>query len=97
MPRTVSREEVVETLCRLAADQVGVNAGEVSEKTHLYRDLNFDSLNTVDFVMGIEDGFDVSVPDEAAEKVKTVADGADLLVSLLADRGRGSGAEVRAL
>ena len=76
-----NHEELVAKLCEMAASQAGVDATSVSCTTHLEADLQFDSLDRVDFTMKIEDAFDVSIPDEAAERVRTVGDAAELLKS----------------
>ncbi len=86
MPAVMSREQVVETIIRLAAEQAGVTVAEVSIDSHLFRDLNFDSLDAVDFVMQIEDEFDVSVSDEDAQHVETVRQAVEMLMPLI-DKG----------
>ena len=67
----------------LAAAQVNMTRAEVTAECNLYTDLNFDSLDKVDFVMAIEDEFDVTVPDDQAEDVKTVRQAVDLLLSII--------------
>lgn len=83
MPITVNREAVEATVCRLAAEQAAVTVAEVTADTHLVHDLNFDSLAMVEFTMKIEDAFDVTIPDERAEQVKTIRDAVELLISRL--------------
>ena len=79
----MNREQIVDRLCRLAADRGDVDAEELTVDTHLFNDLNFDSLDAVEYVMEIEEEFDVSISDEQAEKVKTIGQAADLLSLLL--------------
>jgi acyl carrier protein len=83
MPATLTREDMNATVCRLAADQAGVDPATVTLDAHLFSDLNFDSLDAVEFTMSIEDEFDVSIRDEMAGEVKTVRQAADLLWPLL--------------
>ncbi len=83
MPETIDREHVARTLCRLAAEQVGVDASGVTLDTDLFADLNYDSLNAVEYTMQIEEAFDVSVPDERADGVKTPGQAMDMLLPLL--------------
>ncbi|MCK6465108.1 MAG: acyl carrier protein [Phycisphaerae bacterium] len=53
---------------------MGVDKGEITAETSFVDDLNADSLDTVELVMELEDEFDTSIPDEEAEKIKTVGD-----------------------
>ena len=52
---------------------------EVSRDTSFVNDLNADSLDTVELVMELEDEFDMSIPDEEAEKLKTVGEAIDYI------------------
>jgi acyl carrier protein len=83
MQTMLTREDVNAILCRLAADQVGADAAAVTLDTHLYNDLNFDSLDATEYAMTIEDELEVSVSDEQAGKVKTVRDAAEMVWPLL--------------
>lgn len=56
----------------IVAQQLGVDEAELSLETSFTNDLNADSLDTVELVMELEDQFDVSIPDEEAEKIQTV-------------------------
>lgn len=47
---------------------------DITSKTVLAKDLNADSLDTVEIIMALEDEFGVEIPDEEAEKLKTVGD-----------------------
>ncbi len=56
----------------IVAEQLGVDQAEISRETSFVNDLNADSLDTVELVMEFEDEFDMSIPDEEAEKIQTV-------------------------
>jgi acyl carrier protein len=71
-------------VAEIAADIAGVRREEIERDTRLREDLNFDSLDVIEFVTDIEDAFDVTVPDDQAEQVRTVGEAADLLVKLRA-------------
>lgn len=88
MPRPMTADQITETLCRLAAEQVGVAPVEVTPETHLFQDLNFDSLNLAEYAMEIEDAFEVSIPDDVAGKVRTVADAIAALQQIMGAAGR---------
>jgi len=67
---TSVRDRVIEIIC----EQMGQSKDKVSEETSFINDLGADSLDTVELVMELEDEFDLSIPDDAAEKIKTVGD-----------------------
>ena len=58
----------------IVVEQLGVDADKVVEGANFIDDLGADSLDTVELVMAFEEEFDVEIPDEAAEKIKTVGD-----------------------
>jgi acyl carrier protein len=58
---------------------MGVDKAEVSRETSFINDLNADSLDTVELVMEFEDEFDMSIPDEEAEKIQTVGAAIDYI------------------
>ena len=58
----------------IVADQLGVEAEEVKEDSTFVDDLGADSLDIVELIMRFEDEFGVEIPDEKAEKIKTVSD-----------------------
>jgi len=58
----------------LVAEQLGVNKDDIKPESRFKEDLNADSLDVLQIVMGIEDEFDIKIPDEATEKIVTVAD-----------------------
>ena len=61
---------------------MGVDKAEVSRETSFINDLNADSLDTVELVMEFEDEFDMSIPDEEAEKIQTVGAAIDYIASI---------------
>ena len=65
---TSVRDRVIEIIC----EQMGQSKDKVTEETSFINDLGADSLDTVELVMELEDEFDISIPDDAAEKIKTV-------------------------
>ena len=56
----------------IVAEQLGVDKAEITPETSFVNDLNADSLDTVELVMEFEDEFNMSIPDEEAEKIQTV-------------------------
>ena len=64
--------EVTQKVKDIIIEQLGVNADEVTEEASFIDDLGADSLDTVELVMALEEGFEIEVPDEDAEKLTTV-------------------------
>jgi len=69
---TVKR--VVEKVKRIIREQLGVEEDEITPTTSFVDDLGADSLDTVELVMAIEEAFDIEIPDNDAEKMRTVQD-----------------------
>ena len=65
----------------IVAQQLGVDKGEISRESSFANDLNADSLDTVELVMELEDVFSTSIPDEDAEKIQTVGQAIEFIVS----------------
>lgn len=65
---------VFEKIRDIIVEQLNVEASDVTMETHLMKDLEADSLDAVEIIMGIEEEFGIEVPDEDAEKFQTVAD-----------------------
>jgi acyl carrier protein len=60
---------------------MAVNKAEITRETSFVNDLNADSLDIVELVMEFEDNFEMSIPDEEAEKIKTVGQVVDYVVA----------------
>lgn len=67
-------ESVFERLQRIIAEQLEIDDDDITPDSDIMDDLGADSLDVVDLVMSIEDEFEIEVPDEAVEEMKTVAD-----------------------
>ena len=66
--------EIEEKVFQIVSEQMSVDKGELGRETSFVNDLNADSLDTVELVMELEDEFDLNIPDEEAEKLKTVGE-----------------------
>ena len=58
----------------IVVEQLGVEADEVTEESTFIDDLGADSLDIVELIMAFEEAFNVEIPDEEAEKIKSVKD-----------------------
>ncbi len=63
---------VAERVIKVIAEQMGVDKEKITPETSFVNDLGADSLDTVELVMGLEDEFSVTIPDDEAEKIQTV-------------------------
>lgn len=74
-----SAAEIEERVFQIVSEQLSVEKSELSRSTSFVNDLNADSLDTVELVMELEDAFDMTIPDEEAEKLKTVGEAIDYI------------------
>jgi acyl carrier protein len=62
------------TIERIISEKIGCDQDMIKDDSNFVEDLGADSLNIVELVMGIEEHFDIEIPDEDAETLHTVAD-----------------------
>ncbi len=72
---------VEEKVKSIIVDQLGVNEGEVKASASFVDDLGADSLDTIELVMAFEEAFGIEIPDEDAEKIKTVQNAIEYIES----------------
>ncbi len=65
---------IAERIKEIIVDKLGVEPSEVTPEASFANDLGADSLDTVELIMEFEKEFNISIPDEAAEKIVTVGD-----------------------
>jgi acyl carrier protein len=78
--------DIIQQVSELAAEQVAVPPETVTMDSSFKGDLGFDSLDQVEFVMAVEERFDIEVTDEAAERIETVRQAVDEVERTLAGR-----------
>ena len=76
--KTMAIEDKVK---EIIVDQLGVEAEQVKPEASFIDDLGADSLDTVELVMAFEEEFDLEIPDEDAEKIKSVGDAINYIKS----------------
>jgi acyl carrier protein len=69
----------VEKVKQIIAEQLGVDENEITPSSSFVEDLGADSLDTVELVMALEENFSIEIPDEDAEKIRTVQDAIDYI------------------
>ena len=72
---------VDERVKRLICDQLGLKEEQVKDEASFVEDLGADSLDTVELVMALEEEFETEIPDEEAEKITTVKEAIDYILS----------------
>ena len=65
---------VFDKVKELISEQLDVKADDITEASNIQDDLGADSLDDVDLVMALEDEFDVEIPEDQVENIKTVGD-----------------------
>ncbi|HEX3683136.1 MAG TPA: acyl carrier protein [Bryobacteraceae bacterium] len=70
---------VAERVKQIIVEQLGVDENQVDPSASFVDDLGADSLDIVELVMAFEEAFDLDIPDEDAEKIKTVKDAIDYI------------------
>ena len=63
-----------DTIRDIVVEQLGVDADMVQMDTNLMKDLEADSLDAVEIILGVEEAFGLDIPEEEAEKFETVKD-----------------------
>lgn len=63
-----------EKIRAIIVDQLGVEEDMINMETNIMKDLEADSLDAVEIILGVEDEFEIEIPDDVAEKLETVSD-----------------------
>ncbi len=78
----MSNEELFQNIKQMIVNQLGVDESIITMESSFVDDLNADSLDMVELVMAMEQEFDISIPDEVAERVATVGDAVEYIKGL---------------
>jgi acyl carrier protein len=78
----VDIQAIEKRVVEIIGEQMGADKAEITRETSFINDLNADSLDTVELVMEFEDEFDMSIPDEEAEKIQTVGAAIDYIATV---------------
>ena len=81
-PDEIDIKTIENKVIDIISEQMGADRSEITRETSFINDLNADSLDTVELVMEFEDEFDMSIPDEEAEKIQTVGAAVDYIVNI---------------
>ncbi len=75
----MSTDSIFASVQNILVEQLGVDADSVNMQSNFIDDLNADSLDIVELVMAMEQEFNISIPDEDAEKIKSVGDAVEYI------------------
>ncbi len=76
-------ENILDRVIDIVAEELAVDRDEITEDSSFIEDLGADSLDVVELVMAFEEEFDVEIPDEDAEDIRTVDDAVNYLEEIL--------------
>jgi acyl carrier protein len=74
-----SRVSVEQKVIEIVCEHLAVNKEQVTRNTNFIEDIGADSLDIVELIMELEEEFDIQIPDEQAEKIKTVGEAIDYI------------------
>lgn len=75
----MTRENIAEEIKKLISESISTDINEIKEDSKFVDDLGADSLDIVELVMAMETKFDIEIPDEDAQKIKTVGEAIDYI------------------
>ncbi|CAN5319714.1 acyl carrier protein [soil metagenome] len=75
----MSDEQIRSRVIDIVCDHLAVNKDQVTDTTSFIEDIGADSLDIVELVMELEEEFDIQIPDDQAEKIKTVGEAVEFI------------------
>jgi acyl carrier protein len=87
---SVTQEEIFGKVKDLVSKQLSIDEKEITSDASFIEDLGADSLDTVELIMSLEEEFDIEIPDEEAEKIKTVQNVVDYIQNHLNGKEKAS-------
>jgi acyl carrier protein len=75
----MTKKEIYERVRGLLAEQLSIEEDTIEMSSNFIDDLNADSLDIVELIMTLEQEFNLSIPDEEAERIRTVGDAVDFI------------------
>ena len=72
----------------IVSEHFAYDKEKITRNTTFIEDIGADSLDIVEFVMELEEEFDIQIPDDQAEKIKTVGDAIDFIDKAIAEKGQ---------
>lgn len=70
----MQKTDIMSRIQEIVVEHLGVKPAQVTPDAHFINDLGADSLGTVELIMSLEEAFDLDIPDDQAEQIRTVGD-----------------------
>jgi len=77
----IDSAQILEKIREIVVEELGVSADKVTEQARFIEDLGADSIGVMELVMKMEDAFDIQIPDQDIEKIRTVGDAINYILS----------------
>lgn len=77
----MTKEEILGQMKDMLVEQLGVDEGDITMEASFQDDLDADSLDLVEMIMEMEDKFGVKIPDDEAEKIRTVGEAVEYVAA----------------
>ena len=84
--RSMDRNEIFEKVKKAVVEQLDVREEEITEESTFVQDLGADSLEVVEIVMALEEAFNIEIPDDEVDQIKTVGDAVQFIESKLKEK-----------
>lgn len=84
--RSMDRNEIFEKVKKAVVEQLDVREEEITEESTFVQDLGADSLEVVEIVMALEEAFNIEIPDDEVDQIKTVGDAVNFIESKLKEK-----------
>ena len=89
----MSDEQIRQRVIDIVCEHLAVNKDQVTDNTSFIEDIGADSLDIVELVMELEEEFDIQIPDDQAEKIKTVGEAVEYIKAAVKNKGGEAGAK----
>lgn len=89
----MSDEQIRQRVIDIVCEHLAVNKDQVTDNTSFIEDIGADSLDIVELVMELEEEFDIQIPDDQAEKIKTVGEAVEYIKTAVKNKGTDGGAK----
>jgi len=76
------KDQIYEDLLKLITEELGVSPMDINPTLEVREDLSFDSLQLYEFVIDVEEAYDIRIPDEEIDNVRTIQDLVDMVYTL---------------
>jgi acyl carrier protein len=83
----MDKEEILERVCDVVSDVLGVNVQDITQESRFVEDLGAESIQSVELVAAFEEEFEIEMDEETALRVQTVGKAVDFIAEVLAEQG----------